>query len=90
VLDNDRYKKQQEAEQLKQILAKQKMYIQLFDTAIGREVMADLAKYCYVSTTTLDDLPHIMAFNEGRRAVYYYIKNQMEKDLKGAMEELTK
>jgi hypothetical protein len=73
-----------------QIAQKQQLYKRVFDTVEGRLVMADLEKRCFVTRTTYSDNAGQMAFSEGRRSVYMFIKDLVDKDIQSIIEELTK
>jgi len=72
-----------------QIVAKKLRYKTVFGGTDGEWVLDDLAKSCYVRRTTYDPDEKMMGINEGRRAVYNYIKNMVDQDIKSQMEELT-
>ena len=63
---------------------KHERYLRVFSTRDGEAILSDLAKACYARrlTTVIDHQgridPGTMAFNEGRRSVYLYIKKAME------------
>ena len=83
--------KKQERKVQSRIAENQKLYRVIFDTPEGKKVLEDLAKRCFENYTTYDssDSKKIY-FNEGRRSVYKYITNLLEKDLTQILEELTK
>lgn len=74
----------------KMIAANQKLYLSVFDTPSGKDVLENLAKRCYVKTSTYDDNPQRMAFREGRRSIFVYIGTILGRDLQDIMEDLTK
>ena len=71
-----------------QIAEKQQLYKLVFDTPEGKKVLSDLAKRCFVKNTTYNDNAIQMSFNEGRRIVYVYIQDMVEKDLTQILEEI--
>lgn len=81
-------------EQLKkvesQIAENIKLYKRVFGGEDGANVLRDLEKRCFVNHTTFSDNHGQMGFNEGRRSIYVYIKNLLEKDLTQILEDLTK
>lgn len=86
--DNENRKKSKQLEGA--IAENQKLYRQVFDTPEGQAVLKDLEKRCFVNQTTFNANHGQMSFNEGRRSVYAYIINLINKDLQGILEELTK
>lgn len=56
---------------------------QLFATANGKKVLADLEKQCgfndYVNSIGNIN-PHKVMFNEGKRSIYIYIKRKIENE----------
>ena len=76
-------------EQKQKITDKQIVYQRLFDTADGQIVLADLQKRCFDKITTYDPDVKKMSLNEGRRSVYVYIVNFLNKDITSIIEELT-
>lgn len=81
--------KKQKEEILQQIAATTQRYKTVFSTEDGKWVLEDLAKRCYEHITTFNSDAKMMAFNEGRRSVYKYIKSMIDKDLRDVQEELT-
>jgi len=76
----------------KQIAENQQLYHRVFDTEDGKAVLKDLAKRSCDKRTTYpgtDELG-LWGINEGRRSLYNYIINLLEKDLAGILESLTK
>lgn len=82
----DKKKEQKKVEA--KILENQKVYRRVLDNVDGLEIMKDLEKRCFVNHTTLSDDAMQMAFNEGRRSVYVYIKNLLEKDFTDLIKEI--
>jgi len=58
-------------------------YKATFSTASGKRVLDDLAKRCFVKTTTFRE-PDLNAtiFNEGKRAVYLHLQTMIEEGSK--------
>lgn len=54
------------------------LYNQVFQNEGGKEVLADLRKFCFATATTFDDNPYEMARREGRREVFMQITNLMK------------
>ena len=81
--------KKQHREIEKQIAENQMLYRRVFDSADGKLVLADLKKRCCIATTTYSPEPGQWGINEGRRSIYMYIVNMIEKDLKQIIEDLT-
>ena len=74
----------------KQIVANQQLYKRVFDTPEGQSVLKDLKKRCFINSTTYDDNHGRMSLQEGRRSIYVYITNLINKDIKEILEEITK
>jgi len=81
--------KKQEREIQNQIASNQQLYHRVFGTEDGKAVLKDLLKRCYVNYTTVDNDPYKTYFNEGRRSIYAYINNLLNRELKEILEELT-
>ena len=86
----DKTNKAHEQEINKQIAAKQQLYKRVFDNPDGKDVLKDLAGRSFVKITTYDPDEKKMSLNEGRRSIYVYITNLVEKDLTQILEDLTK
>lgn len=88
--------KNKQAEQLqkqeiqRQLAEKQQIYMRVFEGPDGEAVLEDLSLRCFNSITTYDDMPHKMAFNEGRRSVYAHIIKLLNRDISDIVEELTR
>lgn len=52
-------------------------YVATFDSAMGREVLADLAIFCRASATTFHADARLHALAEGRREVWLRIANHL-------------
>lgn len=86
----DRKNKEHEQEMNKQIARNQQLYIRVFNSEDGKEVLKDLANRSFDNITTYDPDPVKMGINEGRRSLYKYITNIVNKDIKEILEDLTK
>lgn len=54
-------------------------YHAIFDTVDGEAVLEDLAQHCHANgTSAVAGDPHSTYFNEGKRAVYLYIKRKLK------------
>lgn len=73
----------------KQIAENQMAYRRVFESPSGQAVLRDLKKRCCVNTTTYHSEPGQWGMNEGRRSIYMYITNLLEKDIKQIIEDLT-
>ena len=82
--------KKQEQELNRQIAEKQQLYHRVFDGPDGQAVLKDLEKRCFIKISTYDPDEKKMGINEGRRSIYFYITNLLEKELQEILEELTK
>jgi len=82
--------KKQEKEIEKQIAENQQLYHRVFDGVDGQAVLKDLEKRCFIKHTTYDPDEKKMGINEGRRSIYFYITNLLERELKEILEDLTK
>ncbi len=65
---------------LKQLKSLKQDYLKTFGTEEGKRVLEDLRRACFVNTTTINEIPHVIAFNEGHRAVYLHIQTRMRMD----------
>ena len=88
-LTGQQVEKNQMREIRRQLEANKKSYIVVFEGDAGSQVLADLRKRCFEDVTTFDDSPTRMAFNEGRRSVFKYIENILERDINNIMGDLT-
>ena len=72
----------EENKQLEAIIKKlQTNYKYIFNTAEGKEVLADLEKRChYHSTTNVKGDSHESAYMEGQRSVLLFIKSMLQKE----------
>lgn len=55
-------------------------YKDCFNTTAGEKVLEDLSKRCYDNVTTFDKDPATIAYREGIRSVYLYIKTMLRKE----------
>jgi len=65
-----------------EILKLQKAYSDTFNTKEGKIVLEDIQKICFKNSSTINEMPNIMAFNEGHRAVLLHIETRMKMNLK--------
>lgn len=56
-------------------------YEKVFNTPTGTEVLADLAVFCQMDTSTFDTDPLEMARKNGQREVFLYISSILKKNL---------
>lgn len=58
----------------------QRAYQQTFllPAAVGKQVLADLAKFCFAHEPTLHADARVHAFNEGKRAVWLHIQRRLK------------
>lgn len=75
---------------IKDLEKKQDEYIKLFGSDLGEEILEDLGRHCYMNRPTINDNPHMTAFNEGKRSVLLHIKTMMNTDFKKLREQQTK
>lgn len=59
---------------------KRQLYNNVFGTEQGKEVLADLRKFCYATATTFSNDTNEMIRREGRREVFMQIVNLMKVD----------
>ena len=85
-----RQNKELERKQQEQIAANQQLYKRVFDNEDGKAVLKDLEKRCFINSTTYDPDEKKMGINEGRRSIFFYITNLVNKDIQQILEELTK
>ena len=55
-----------------------KDYQSVFNSEEGQRVLEDLRKTCFYYTPTLDQMPHVMAYNEGQRNVMLHIETKLK------------
>ena len=84
--------KKQEQALNKQIADNQQLYQRVFNNPEGQAVLADLKKRCFVKRTTYPGTDELgqWGINEGRRSIYNYIIDLLEKDLTEILESLIK
>jgi hypothetical protein len=87
---HDRENQEQQRKIESQITANIQLYKRVFGGEDGKAVLQDLEKRCFINHTTFNDNHGQMSFNEGRRSIFVYIKNLLEKDLTQILEDLTK
>ena len=63
------------------IKANRSNYKKVFESEEGLKVLKDLEKVCLYRSTTFDKDSHVMAFQEGLRAVYLHITTIMNMDI---------
>ena len=90
MIDYEKKNKEHQKKMVILITENQKLYQRVFGGADGDEILKDLERRCFIKSTTYDDNPGRMSFNEGRRSIFVYIQNLLEKDLKELLEEVTK
>jgi|LSQX01.3.fsa_nt_gb hypothetical protein len=59
-------------------------YKYIFNTPEGQKVLSDLEKKCYYNQCTMElglDI-NSMVFREGRRSIYLYLKQMMEREIR--------
>jgi hypothetical protein len=61
--------------------ALKRAYNEVFPTPNGQKVLDDLKKIAFFNSTTINEIPHIMGFNEGQRAVILHIISRMNLDM---------
>jgi len=66
---------------LEKLTALKKAYLTVFNSESGKKVLADLELRSYFHTTTFNDNPQRLAFNEGKRAMFLNIKSMMLLDI---------
>lgn len=52
-------------------------YREVFGTALGKKVLADLAKSCHAASTTADPDPREQSRKEGKRQIWLRIQNMI-------------
>ena len=65
---------------IKRIEEKHSLYKRVFESADGQEILADLERDCYLSTTTYSKDALDMAYKEGMRCVVLHIKTMIGLD----------
>lgn len=56
---------------------RRQQYLMTFDNEAGKEVLADLAKFCRANETTFNPDPRVHAVLEGRREVWLRIASHL-------------
>ena len=76
------WNRMEENKQLEKLITKLKTnYKYIFNTDVGKEVLADLEKRChYHSTTNVKGDSHESAYMEGQRSVLLFIKSMLQKE----------
>jgi hypothetical protein len=59
----------------------QQAYNKTFGSEEGQKVFADLEKVCFNNFTTINENPHITAYQEGMRSVFLHIKTRINMNL---------
>lgn len=59
---------------------RQRVYNLVFDNEMGKQVLAELRRFCCATRTTFSNCPYETARNEGRREVFLQIINAMKID----------
>lgn len=77
-------------EAFEDLARKKKLYVEVFESPAGKEVLEDLKKHVGAEKTIFDKNPQQMAFNEGQRTVYLHIKHMMVIDLEGTKKNMEK
>jgi hypothetical protein len=49
-----------------------------FNSEAGQRVLDDLKAICFYNTTTINEMPHVMAYNEGARSVVLHISTRLK------------
>lgn len=82
--------RKQSKEMAQSIAENQALYRRVFDNPDGKAVLKDLEKRCFVRRTTYPGNDEIgqWGINEGRRSIYAWIINMLEKDLNEILKEL--
>ena len=63
-------------------------YKRLFEGPDGKAVLEDLRKRCFVDRTTYDPDVKKFGMNEGRRSIFVYINNLVNKETEELLDEL--
>ena len=66
------------AEQIEVAEQVRKDYQTVFNSEAGQRVLEDLKKVCFYYDTTLDVLPHVMAYREGTRNAIINIETKLK------------
>ena len=82
--------KKQQKQIESQLAEASQRYKRVFSGEDGQWVLNDLAKRSCDRRTTYDSDRIKMGVNEGRRSLFNYIRDMVEKDLTQILEELTK
>jgi len=88
MIDFTRKNKAHEKELVASITENQNVYHRVFDGEEGQKVLNDLKRRCFVEVTTYDPDPVKMAMNEGRRSIYVYITNLLNREVDDIVEGL--
>jgi len=88
MIDFTRKNKAHEKELVASITENQNVYHRVFDGEDGQKVLNDLKRRCFVEVTTYDPDPVKMAMNEGRRSIYVYITNLLNREVDDIVEGL--
>jgi len=75
---------------IKQFTEQSQLFKRHFQGPDGQAILAILRARSFVNVTTYDPDVKKMGMNEGRRSLFMFIVNEIEKDLTEAMEQLTK
>lgn len=59
---------------------RQRVYNLVFDNPMGKEILAELRRFCFATKTTFSTDALELARNEGRREVFLQIINAMKID----------
>lgn len=62
------------------LLGRQRSYRTVFDSPQGREVLADLARFCRAHESTFHPDPRVAAQLDGRREVWLRLQQHLEMD----------
>lgn len=52
-------------------------YHTVFDSEQGQRVLEDLKHTCFYYSTTINNVPHVMSYNEGQRNVLLHIETKL-------------
>jgi len=72
---------EQKVPDIKHIESMKHHYCKVFNTEEGKIVLSDLNRKCFITATTLNNEPHVMAFNEGQRVVLLHINTMLNVDI---------
>lgn len=62
------------------LTGRQRAYRTVFDSPAGREVLADIEKFCRANESTFHPDPRVAAQLDGRREVWLRIQQHMQMD----------